>query len=63
MPHKPPKIEKRIINLDFPRFVIARGRRYWTGRGWSRRLHRALLYADADVLRDNIERLKRENCR
>jgi hypothetical protein len=58
MPHKPPKIERRIINLDFPRFVIAKGRRYWTGKGWSRKLRRALLYAHADPLRDDIEKLK-----
>jgi hypothetical protein len=58
MPSKPPKIEMRIINVDFPRFVIVNRRRYWTGDGWSRSLHRALLYADADLLRDDIERLK-----
>jgi hypothetical protein len=58
MPHKPPKIETRIINTDFPRFVIGKGRRYWTGRGWSRKLRRALLYTHADPLRDDIEKLK-----
>ena len=49
MRHKP-KIEMRIVNVQFPRFIIVdRGRhRYWTGRGWSRRRHDALLYADAD---------------
>jgi hypothetical protein len=53
----------RIINVTFPRFVIVDGRgRYWTGRSWSRRLRRALLYAHADFLRDEIERLKK-NCR
>ena len=58
-----PKIEMRIINVQFPRFVIVDGRgRYWTGRGWSRRLRRALLYAHADRLRDDIEMLKK-NCR
>jgi hypothetical protein len=58
MPSKSPKIEMRIINVDFPRFVIVNRRRYWTGEGWSRSLGRALLYADADFLRDDIERLK-----
>jgi hypothetical protein len=63
MPHKPAKIEMRIINLTFPRFVIVDGRgRYWTGKGWSRKLHRALLYANADLLRDDIELLKKK-CR
>ncbi len=60
-----PKIEMRIVNVVFPRFIIVdRGRhRYWTGegRGWSRRRHDALLYADADVLRADIEELKK-NC-
>jgi hypothetical protein len=49
----------RIVNLDFPRFVIVNGRgRYWTGKGWSVKLREALLYAHADPLRDDIERLK-----
>lgn len=56
------KIEMRIINVDFPRFVIIDGRkRYWTGKGWNRRLGRALLYAHADFLRQDIEMLKK-NC-
>jgi len=57
------KIEMRIINVDFPRFVIVDRGRYWTGDGWNRQLKRARLYAHADFLRDDIERLKRENCR
>ena len=61
MPKKLPKIEMRIINVTFPRFVIVNHRRYWTGRGWSRRLRRALLYAHADFLRNDIEMLKK-NC-
>ena len=32
MRHKPPKIEMRIVNVTFPRFVIVDRRRYWTGR-------------------------------
>ena len=61
MPHKPAKIEMRIINVNFPRFVIVDGRgRYWTGKGWSRK--RFLLYAHADLLREDIEKLKRESC-
>jgi hypothetical protein len=63
MPRQPPQIEMRIVNTDFPRFVIVNRSRYWTGKTWSRKLHRALLYAHADPLRDDIERLKRENCR
>ncbi len=61
MRHKPPKIEMRIINVTFPRFVIVNRRRYWTGRGWSPKLRDALLYAHADLLRDDIEKLKK-NC-
>ena len=61
MRHKPPKIEMRIINVTFPRFVIVDRRRYWTGNGWSGRLRRALLYSHADVLREDIEKLKK-NC-
>jgi len=61
MRHKLPKIEMRIINVTFPRFVIVDRRRYWTGRGWSRELRDALLYAHADLLRDDIEKLKK-NC-
>ncbi len=56
-----PKIEMRIINVTFPRFVIVDRRRYWTGNGWSRKLRDALLYAHADFLRDDIEKLKK-NC-
>ena len=61
MPKRPPKIEMRIINVTFPRFVIVDRRRYWTGNGWSRKLRDALLYAHADFLRDDIEKLKK-NC-
>ena len=64
MRHKPTKIEMRIWNvkepldiLHHPRFVIVDGRgRWWTGKGWSRK--RFLLYASADLLRDDIEKLK-----
>ena len=60
MQHTPPKIEMRIINVTFPRFVIVNGRGlYWTGRGWSQRLCEALLYAHADRLRDDIEILRK----
>ena len=62
MRHKPPKIEMRIINVTFPRFVIVDGRGwYWNGKGWSHKLCHALVYAHADPLRDNIEMLKK-NC-
>ena len=61
MPKKLPKIEMRIINVTFPRFVIVDRRRYWTGRGWSRKLRDALLYAHADLLQNDIEKLKK-NC-
>ena len=62
MRRRPPRIEMRIVNVTFPRFVIVDRRRFWTGNGWSRRLRRALLYAHADLLRDDIEMLKK-NCR
>ncbi len=60
MPKKPRRIERRILNAaTFPRFVIVDDRgRYWTSRGWSRKLRRALLYYHADLLRDDIEKLK-----
>ena len=58
MQSKSPKIEMRIINVTFPRFVIVDRRWYWTGDGWSRRLRRALLYAHADLLREDIAKLK-----
>jgi hypothetical protein len=62
MRHKPQVVEMRIINTDFPRFVIVNGQgRYWTGNGWSGKLCRALLYAHANPLRDDIERLNK-NC-
>lgn len=60
MPRRPLKIEMRIINVTFPRFVIVDGRgRHWTGKAWSRQLRRALLYAHADLLRADIEMLKK----
>ena len=53
------RIETRILCLDFPRFVIIDERhRYWTGRGWSRQMRDALLYADADLLQRDVERLR-----
>lgn len=62
MNYKLPRIERRVINLDPPRFVIVNGREeYWTGKGWSPRLRDGLLYAHADLLRDDIERLKHGN--
>jgi len=61
MRYKPPKIEMRIVNVTFPRFVIVDRRRYWTGNGWSLRRRDALLYAHADLLRQDIEMLKK-NC-
>jgi hypothetical protein len=62
MSHMPPKIQMKIICTTYPRFVIvSRNGFYWTGEGWSRYLRNALLYADADVLRDDIERLKMTN--
>lgn len=65
MRHKPTKIQRRIINVvsPFPRFAIIDDRgRYWTGKGWSRKLRRALLYYHADLLRDDIEMLKLRYC-
>jgi hypothetical protein len=59
MRHKPPKIGMRIVNTEFPRFVIAnRDGQFWTGKDWIPRLREALLYAHADALREDIERLK-----
>lgn len=61
MPKKPPKVEMRIWNIVFPRFVIVDGRgRYWTGKGWSRK--RFLLYAHAEILKQDIEMLKQKYC-
>jgi len=61
MPKRLPKIEMRIINTTYPRFVIVDRRRYWTGNGWSPQRRDALLYAHADRLRDDIDKLKK-NC-
>jgi hypothetical protein len=63
MSKTPPKVEMRIINTTFPRFVVvdAGRRRYWTGNGWSRNLRQALLFAHADLLHEAIETLKK-NC-
>jgi hypothetical protein len=61
MRRKTPKIEMRIVNVQFPRFVIVDRHRYWTGRGWSLKRRDALVYAHADLLRDDIEMLKK-NC-
>ena len=58
MRHKSPKIEMRIVNVTFPRFVIVDRRRYWTGREWSRNRRRALVYAHSDLLWEDIEKLK-----
>lgn len=59
MSPRPPQIQMRIICTTYPRFVIvSRYGFHWTGEGWSRHLRNALVYADADVLRDDIERLK-----
>ncbi len=61
MLHKQPKIEMRIVNVRFPRFIIVDRRRYYTGNGWSLKRRDALLYAHADLLREDIEKLKK-NC-
>jgi hypothetical protein len=62
MRDKSPKIQMRIINTRYPRFtIVSRNGFYWTGEGWSRWLRNALLYADADLLRDDIERLRVTN--
>lgn len=61
---KPPKIQMKIINVTFPRFVIVDRRGlYWTGEGWNQNLGRALLYAHAELLSNDIERLKKETFR
>lgn len=58
MRRKQQRIEMRIVNVTYPRFVIiAPVGQYWTGKGWSPRLRDALLYAHADLLRDDIEAL------
>jgi len=62
MRHRLPKIEMRIINVTYPRFVIVDGRgRYFTGKGWHRNLRRALLFAHAELLREEIEKLKQQS--
>ena len=53
------RIEMRILCLDFPRYVIIDERqRYWTGQGWSHSRRHALLYADSERLRTDIEKLQ-----
>ncbi len=56
---KPSLIAEINLDAEWLRYVIQDERgRYWTGRGWSRRPRRALLYAHADFLREDIEELK-----
>ena len=52
---------------EHPRFVIRDARRlvdtFWTGRGWSRRLRDARLFADPDDVATVVERMSRRYLR
>jgi hypothetical protein len=55
-----PQYAPRLVgDPRFPRFVIVRRpeRSFWTGRGWTRRLDKALLFADIDEVNRGIARL------
>lgn len=56
-----PFVPKLVGNAGFVRLVVLDrsrpGEWYWTGRGWSRRLRKALLFADIDDVNRTIARL------
>ncbi len=54
-----PYAPRPVGDPRFPRFVIVRRpeRSFWTGRGWSRRLRAAVLFANIDDLNRQIARL------
>jgi hypothetical protein len=61
MRKKQKQIEMRIINVKFPRFIIIHpDGRFWTGKDWSERQKDALVFAHAELLRNEIDRLNAE---
>jgi hypothetical protein len=61
MRKKPPKMTIQIVGYRFPRFIIAKGRRYWTGTGWDRDWRKALLYADTWLVQQDADELGRKS--
>ncbi len=60
MPRKRPQIGVQIVGTRFLRFAIADDRQQvWTGSGWSDRRSDALLYAQTEVVRQDVRLLKR----
>ena len=61
MGKKQKQIEMRIVNVNFPRFIIVHPNgRYWTGKAWNEKRVDALVFAHADELRNTINRLNAE---
>jgi hypothetical protein len=60
----PPYAVRLVGDPRFPRYVIRDRSRpgdwYWTGAGWSRRLRKALLFADAEEANRAIAKLYAE---
>jgi len=60
MSRERPQIGVQIVGIRFLRFVIADDRgQVWTGTRWSDRRSDALLYAEVEVVRQDVRRLKR----
>jgi hypothetical protein len=57
----PSYVPRLVGDHRFPRLVIRDksrpGEWFWTGRGWSRRLRKALLFASLDDVNRTIARL------
>lgn len=61
MPHKPLEIGVRIVGEQFPRYVIVSNRRrFWTGRGWTKDVRKAGLWAHADLVQREAEELRQK---
>ena len=55
-----PQIGVQIANARFLRLVMANDRQQvWTGKGWSHRRSDPMLYADIEVVRQDVRNLKR----
>jgi hypothetical protein len=61
MPHRRPKIVIQIACTRWLRFIIANDAgQAWTGTDWADRRSGALLYAHVEVVREDVQRLKRQ---
>lgn len=60
MTPRSPQIGVQIVGRRFIRFVIGDDQgQYWTGGGWSPDRSHALLYADLDLVRADLKKLKK----